>query len=98
MQKRTADVFGLGQCSLDCIRGIMSYPLPDAKCEFTGMILQGGGPVATALVAMSHRGLSCYFAGMTLQGRENLSCHIHRKTIGNARAGLEPSLRMAAAA
>lgn len=58
------EVFGLGQCSLDCIGKIDAYPPPDVKCEFSGMILQGGGPVATALVALSRWGLSCYFAGL----------------------------------
>ena len=64
MPKTTAKVFGLGQCSLDCIGKIDAYPPPDAKCEFFGMILQGGGPVATALVTLSRWGLSCYFAGL----------------------------------
>ena len=64
MPKANADVFGLGQCSLDCIGKIDAYPPPDVKCEFTGMVIQGGGPVATALVALSRWGLSCYFAGL----------------------------------
>ena len=64
MSKTSVEVFGLGQCSLDCIGKIDAYPPPDAKCEFSGMILQGGGPVATALVALSRWGLSCYFAGL----------------------------------
>ena len=29
---------------------IVSYPAPDTKCEFSDMVVQGGGPVATALV------------------------------------------------
>jgi len=56
-------VFGLGQCSLDYIGKIDVYPPPDAKCEFTGMVVQGGGPVATALVALRRWGLPCYMAG-----------------------------------
>jgi ribokinase len=58
------DVFGLGQCSLDYIGHIPAWPSPDSKCEFSGMIIQGGGPVATALVALSRWGLACHFAGV----------------------------------
>lgn len=58
------DVFGLGQCSLDVIGRIPAWPLPDTKCEFHDMVIQGGGPAATALVALSRWGLSCHFAGV----------------------------------
>lgn len=64
MSRKSFDVFGLGQCSLDYIGKIGTYPLPDAKCEISGMIIQGGGPVATALVALARWGLSCYFCGL----------------------------------
>lgn len=58
------DVFGLGQCSLDYIGRIPAWPSPDSKCEFSDMIIQGGGPVATALVALGRWGLACHFAGV----------------------------------
>ncbi len=58
------DVFGLGQCSLDLIGRIPAWPSPDSKCEFSGMTIQGGGPVATALVALARWGLACHFAGV----------------------------------
>ncbi|MHC5039689.1 MAG: carbohydrate kinase family protein [Planctomycetota bacterium] len=64
MIERTFDVFGLGQCALDYLGKIEAYPPPDAKCEFTGMVVQGGGPVATALVALSRWGIPCTFAGV----------------------------------
>jgi sulfofructose kinase len=57
-------VYGLGQCALDCIGKIDTYPPPDVKCEFSDMVIQGGGPVATALVALAKWGLSCSFAGV----------------------------------
>jgi len=57
-------IFGLGQCSLDYLGRIADYPPPDVKCEFSGLVIQGGGPVATALVALSRWGLRCAFAGM----------------------------------
>ncbi len=58
------DVFGLGQCSLDYVGIFDAYPSPDTKHEFHDMIIQGGGPVATALVALSRWGLRCYFSGV----------------------------------
>ena len=57
-------VFGLGQCCLDYIGKVKDYPAPDAKCEFTDLVVQGGGPVATALVALARWGVSCAFAGV----------------------------------
>lgn len=58
------DIFGLGQCSLDYLGRIPAWPGPDTKCEFHDMVVQGGGPVATALVALSRWGLACHFAGV----------------------------------
>jgi sulfofructose kinase len=58
------DVFGLGQCSLDTIGRIPAWPCPDSKCEFSDMVIQGGGPVATALVALARWGLACHFSGV----------------------------------
>jgi ribokinase len=57
-------VYGLGQCSLDYLGKIDAYPPPDVKCEFSDMVIQGGGPVATALVALARWGVSCAFAGV----------------------------------
>jgi sulfofructose kinase len=57
-------VFGLGQCSLDYIGKVERYPPPDIKCEFRETMVQGGGPVATALAALSRWGISCRFAGV----------------------------------
>jgi ribokinase len=57
-------VFGLGQCSFDHLLSVGAYPPPDSKCEFSEMKGQGGGPVATALVALSRWGVPCVFAGV----------------------------------
>jgi ribokinase len=62
--KNDSLVFGLGQSALDYIGVIGTYPPPDVKCEFTNMTIQGGGVVATALVALNRWGLPCYFAGV----------------------------------
>ncbi len=63
-QTQPAQVFGIGQCSLDYIGKIEAYPPPDRKCEFVDMVTQSGGPVATALVALARWGISCAFAGV----------------------------------
>lgn len=57
-------VMGLGQCSLDYLVEVDAYPPPDTKCEFSRIERQGGGPVATALVALSRWGVPCTFAGV----------------------------------
>ena len=62
--KRPVQVFGLGPCSLDYIAKVPAYPPPDVKCEFSELVIQGGGPVATALVALARWGLSCAYAGV----------------------------------
>jgi ribokinase len=64
MKRESIDVFGLGQCCLDYVARVESYPPPDAKCEFSEMVIQGGGPVATALVALSRWGVPCAFSGV----------------------------------
>ncbi len=65
LQRNRFDVFGIGQCSLDYVGRIESYPPADSKCEFHNLAVEGGGPVATALVALSRWGLTCAFAGVT---------------------------------
>ena len=60
----TGGVFGLGQCSLDYLGRIAAYPEADSKCEFTDLTEQGGGPVATALVALARWGHRTYLAGV----------------------------------
>jgi len=57
-------VFGLGQCSLDYLIEVDAFPASDSKCEFRELAIQGGGPVATALVALSRWGVACTFAGV----------------------------------
>ena len=64
MKQKRFQVYGLGQCCLDYIGKVDNYPPPDVKCEFRHMVIQGGGPVATALVALAKWGVSCTFAGV----------------------------------
>ena len=65
LHKKRFQVFGVGQCSLDYVGRIASYPPPDVKCEVDHLVIEGGGPIATALVALSRWGLRCAFAGVT---------------------------------
>ena len=64
MRGSSFQVFGLGQCCLDYLGKVIHFPPSDVKCEFFEMVIQGGGPVATALVALSRWGISCTFAGV----------------------------------
>jgi ribokinase len=70
------DVYGLGQCCIDYLGQVPEYPPPNAKCEFTGLTIQGGGPVATALVALSRWGKRCAFTGVV--GDDRLGSEIVR--------------------
>ncbi|MEW5724849.1 MAG: PfkB family carbohydrate kinase [Thermodesulfobacteriota bacterium] len=49
-------VVGLGQASLDFLGRAPYFPEADTKCELSGLTVQGGGPVATALVTLSRLG------------------------------------------
>lgn len=59
----TPDVVGIGQCAFDILGQIDTYPQVDEKTELHDIDLQGGGPVATALVTLSRLGLSTAFVG-----------------------------------
>lgn len=56
-------VTGLGQCSLDYIASVDGYPAEDTKAEARSLTIQGGGPVATALVALARLGVRARFMG-----------------------------------
>jgi ribokinase len=64
MNQKIFQVYGLGQCCLDYLGKVDRYPPPDVKHEFTDMVIQGGGPVATALVALARWRISCTFVGL----------------------------------
>lgn len=64
MKERRFDVVGLGQSCLDVLTTVEAYPPPDTKCEYTDLLVQGGGPVGTALVALSRWGLSTAMVGV----------------------------------
>lgn len=51
-------VVGVGQCAYDIIGALDAYPQVDQKTELSDVTLQGGGPVATALVTLSRLGIA----------------------------------------
>lgn len=70
MRKRF-DVIGLGACAVDFLGIVPGYPRPDTKNKMTKFVQQGGGPVATALVALSRLGAKVSFLGKL--GKDELS-------------------------
>lgn len=62
-------VAGLGQSSLDYIAFVDAFPEEDTKAEVTGFTVEGGGPVATALVSLSRLGVKTYFTGRVSDDR-----------------------------
>ena len=57
------DVVGLGQCCIDYLGSVDQYPGIDEKEEVNNLTVQGGGPVATAMVTLSRLGASTAFIG-----------------------------------
>lgn len=69
--KKRFDVIGIGACAVDFLGIVPSYPEPDTKNKMTGFLQQGGGPVGTALVALSRLGAKVSFVGKL--GKDELS-------------------------
>jgi ribokinase len=63
--KMTPQVVGVGQCSLDILGQVDRYPELDQKVELSSLLIQGGGPVATALVTLARLGVPVAMAGAT---------------------------------
>lgn len=57
------EVVGFGQCCVDYLGRVEGYPGINMKREVSGLTMQGGGPVATALVALSRLGITTSFIG-----------------------------------
>ncbi len=57
------DVVGIGLNAIDYICRVPRYPVPGEKLRMTGFSRQGGGQVATALVALSRWGLRTMYVG-----------------------------------
>lgn len=59
----TYDVVGLGQCCVDYLGVVGQYPDINEKEEVKDLTVQGGGPVATAMVTLSRLGARTAFIG-----------------------------------
>ena len=70
--KKQFDVIGIGACAVDFLGIVSKYPTSDTKNKMTRFIRQGGGPVATALVALARLGARVSFLGKL--GKDELSC------------------------
>jgi sulfofructose kinase len=57
------DVVGIGLNAVDYLCRVPRYPVPGEKLRMTGFTRQGGGQVATALVALSRWGLRTKYVG-----------------------------------
>ena len=57
------EVVGLGQCSHDILGQLERYPELDQKAELRTLRVQGGGPVATAMVTLARLGIRGSFIG-----------------------------------
>jgi ribokinase len=57
------DVVGLGQSCIDYLSVVEHYPHVNEKEEVNNLTVQGGGPVATAMVTLSRLGASTAFIG-----------------------------------
>jgi len=57
------DVVGLGYNSIDFLIKLPSFPKKNTKMMVIDSDLQGGGQVATALVALSRWGISTTYVG-----------------------------------
>ncbi|ODS33446.1 MAG: 5-dehydro-2-deoxygluconokinase [Candidatus Scalindua rubra] len=57
------DVVGIGQCCVDYLGIVEQYPDINEKEEVNNFTVQGGGPVATAMVTLSRLGASTAFIG-----------------------------------
>lgn len=60
---RAPRVAGLGQCSIDHIALVDRFPAVNAKKEVLQWTIEGGGPVATALVTLARLGVEASFIG-----------------------------------
>lgn len=63
-------VVGIGQCAWDMLAVVDRFPQADTKKEVLVWEEQGGGPVATALTALSRLGVPCRFHGVIGDDRE----------------------------
>jgi len=57
------DVVGVGLNAVDYLVGLPRFPVPGEKLRMSAFAREGGGQVATALVALSRWGCRCKYVG-----------------------------------
>jgi len=57
------DVVGIGLNAVDYLVGLPRFPVPGEKLRMSSFAREGGGQVATALVALSRWGFRCKYVG-----------------------------------
>lgn len=62
-QNKSFDVVGMGLNSVDFLAVVPEFPLPSSKMRIRQFTKQGGGQVATALVALSRWGIETKYIG-----------------------------------
>ena len=55
---------GVGQCSLDYLALVEGFPAEDTKQEARRLVIEGGGPAATAMVSLQRLGVEASFSGV----------------------------------
>jgi sugar/nucleoside kinase (ribokinase family) len=63
LQDKPYDVVGMGLNSVDFLSVVPKFPTPNSKMEMLQFSKQGGGQVATALVALSRWGIKTKYIG-----------------------------------
>jgi ribokinase len=79
---------GLGLCALDYTFQVYNYPALDDKIEATAFSRQGGGPVPTALCALSRLGVPVAFIGKCGRDTEGKTLRDELRRFGVNTSGL----------
>lgn len=69
MNENAFDIVGLGLATMDILTVVPRLPQPDDVYAARDIVLQGGGPAATALVAASRLGATTSYVGVIGAGR-----------------------------
>lgn len=80
MTDKQWDILGVGSITVDDLLFVDTFPTEDAKKQLIQADRQGGGLVATALVAATRLGASCAFAGIV--GYDEESKWVEQDLIG----------------
>lgn len=81
-------VVGVGLCALDYICIVDKFPGPDEKLDARLFSRQGGGPVPTALCAISHFGEKVAFIGKAGEDPEGETIRAEMKRFGVDTSGM----------